>query len=469
MGMLPGVGTPGFAGLSAAAARGLQLSGYQDRPITTGQVLGEMMGAGMKAYQEQKKSDLADRIAMAKLAQPSDFAKKIALAAIDPSTPEGQAMVQKMLMKPDTVFMGGDEQKKEAYKAALAARKEMLKQSNADRELGVRLDTAINLLEAGVPTGRLTAAMLPLKQLAREAGVLGDEELKNLSNQEIIDSVAAFLTPRMRVVGSGASSDRDMDFFARATVRMANTPEANLVIAKMQKQVMDYNKKRLDLFDDYVKKNGDDFGFGRFADEELGQVYQKFSTDEELAEAIERGLIKEGDVFFNNMPRVGEFDILTKENDVMAKLPTQRKYDVGTGRTQMDVYTDIARAAIGQGMGFGFADELEAAVRSMFTDKTYDETVKQIRADIESFRETDPIKAYGAEIAGSIITGGGLARLGAQKLAGTALSGTQKAAVIGAGESAVYGAGAGEGVSGKLSGAIVSAPIGAVTAGLGQK
>ena len=250
---------------------------------------------------------------MAKLTQPSDFAKKLALAGIDPSTPEGQAMVQKMLMKPDTVFMGGDEQKKEAYKAALAARKEMLKQVNADRELGVRLDTAINLLEAGVPTGRLTAAMLPLKQLAREAGVLGDEELQNLSNQEIIDSVAAFLTPRMRVVGSGASSDRDMDFFARATVRMANTPEANLVIAKMQKQVMDYNKKRLDLFDDYVKKNGDDFGFGRFADEELGQVYQKFATDEGLAEAIEKGLIKEGDVFFNNKPGVGEFDILTKE------------------------------------------------------------------------------------------------------------------------------------------------------------
>ena len=153
----------------------------------------------------------------------------------------------------------------------------------------------------------------------------------------------------------------------------------------------------------------------------------------------------------------------------MANLPTQRKYDVGTGRTQMDVYTDIARAAIGQGMGFGFGDELEAAVRSMFTDKTYDETVKQIRADIDRFRETDPIKAYGAEIAGSMITGGGLARLGAQKLAGTALSGTQKAAAIGAGESAVYGAGAGEGVSGKLSGAIVSAPIGAATAGLGQK
>lgn len=311
MGMLPGVGTPGFAGLSAAAARGLQLSGYQDRPITTGQVLGEMMGAGMKAYQEQKKSDLADRIAMAKLAQPSDFAKKLALAGIDPSTPEGQAMVQKMLMKPDTVFMGGNKQKEEAYKAALATRKTMLTQIEKDRELGVRLDQAIDLLQAGVPTGRLQSAMLPLKQLARELNVLSDEQVSELTNQEIINSVASFLVPRMRVVGSGASSDKDMAFFAEATVRMANTPEANLVIATMQKQLMDYNKKRLNLFEKFVKKHGDDFGFSEFADAEMGNFYEKAMTNEQLTQLVDGGLIKEGDVFYNGKTK--EFDILTKD------------------------------------------------------------------------------------------------------------------------------------------------------------
>lgn len=65
--LTPAVGTPAFAGLSEAAATGLQLSGYQDRPITTGQGLGAMFSAGMKAYQEQKRADLADRIAMAEL------------------------------------------------------------------------------------------------------------------------------------------------------------------------------------------------------------------------------------------------------------------------------------------------------------------------------------------------------------------------------------------------------------------
>jgi len=75
MGMLPGIDTPGGAGLSAAAARGLQLSGYQDRPITTGQVLGEMAAAGMEAYSKaqaaetaERRANLADQLAMAELA-----------------------------------------------------------------------------------------------------------------------------------------------------------------------------------------------------------------------------------------------------------------------------------------------------------------------------------------------------------------------------------------------------------------
>lgn len=311
MGKLPAVGTPAFEGLGQAAATGLQLSGYRDRPITTGEGLGAMFGAGMKAYSEAKRADLADKIALAKLGEKSDFEKRLELAGIDKDTPEGQRLIREMLTKADTVFMGGDEQKKEAYKAALATRKEMLAQVNKDRELGVRLDQAIDLLQGGAPTGRLQSAMLPLKQLAREFNVLSEDQIADLTSQEIIDNVASYLVPRMRVVGSGASSDRDMDFFARATIRMANTPQANLVIAKMQKQLMDFNKKRLNLFEQYVKKNGDDFGFAEFADQEMGNFYERAMTDEEFTQLIDDGLIKEGDVFYNGM--TNEFDVLTKD------------------------------------------------------------------------------------------------------------------------------------------------------------
>ena len=316
--LTPAMGTPAQAGLASAAATGLQLSGYRPVPITTAEGLGAMMQAGMKSYNEAKaaeaaakRADLADRIAIAQLNKKSDFESRLELAGIDPTTPEGQKKVQEMLMKSDTIFMGGDKQKEEAYKAALATRKVMQQQVEKDRELGVRLETVIDLLRGGAETGRISAAMLPLKQLAAEAGLLGDEELQNLTNQEVINSVASYLVPRMRVVGSGASSDKDMDFFSKSTVRMANTPEANLVIATMQKQIMDYNKKRLSLFERYVKKHGDDFGFADFADEKMGRVYQRAMTDEQFTQLVDDGLIKEGDVFFNG--KTNEFDVLEKD------------------------------------------------------------------------------------------------------------------------------------------------------------
>lgn len=48
---MPAKGSPELAGLSAAAATGLQLSGYQDRPLTTGQIFGSMLGTYNEAQQ----------------------------------------------------------------------------------------------------------------------------------------------------------------------------------------------------------------------------------------------------------------------------------------------------------------------------------------------------------------------------------------------------------------------------------
>jgi len=73
--LTPAVGTPAFAGLSEAAATGLQLSGYQDKPITTGQGLGAMFGAGMKAYTAEKKAQAAAELA--KQQRETDIALKM--------------------------------------------------------------------------------------------------------------------------------------------------------------------------------------------------------------------------------------------------------------------------------------------------------------------------------------------------------------------------------------------------------
>lgn len=74
-----------------------------------------------------------------------------------------------------------------------------------------------------------------------------------------------------------------------------------------------------------------------------------------------------------------------------------------------DYAIDMARAGF-QGVTRGYGDELEAGAKALYQkfiegkdfSTAYDETVKEIRGDIKSFREDEPFKAYGSEIAGSI-------------------------------------------------------------------
>lgn len=327
--------SPTGMGLATAALTGLEMAGPQPVPTSTGQILARAGMAGLQAYASGKEAEQARETAQQRLEldrQRLETERLRAEAALQTKpkittamanaeamglvrgTPAYNDFIQRSVEAGGTkIFMGGDKQKELAYKAALETRGVMQKQVGQDRELAARLETAIDLLKSGAETGRIQTALMPLKQIGREFGFLTDEQVRDLSEQEIIEAAAAFLTPRMRVTGSGASSDRDMNFFQRATVRMANTPEANLVIATMQKQVMDYNKRRLSLFDSYVQKEGHDFGFGDYADEKQGSVYQRVGTDTEFTKMIEDGKIKPGDVFFNAFEGVNEFQIYDPE------------------------------------------------------------------------------------------------------------------------------------------------------------
>ena len=313
--------SPTGMGLATAALTGLEMAGPQRVPTSTGQILARAGMAGLQAFGKATEAEQARKAAQQKLdidRQRLETERLRAEAAMQtkPKVTTAMANAEAMGLVRGTpayndfikrsveaggtkIFMGGNKQKEMAYGAALQTRKGMQEQVGKDRELAARRETAIDLLRSGAETGRVQSALMPLRQIGRELGFLTDEQVRDLSEQEIIEAAAAFLTPRMRVTGSGASSDRDMNFFQRATVRMANTPEANLVIATMQKQVMDYNKRRLSLFDKYLEQNGHDFGFGDYADEQQGSVYQRVGNDKEFTKMIEEGKIKPGDVFFN--------------------------------------------------------------------------------------------------------------------------------------------------------------------------
>ena len=126
---------------------------------------------------------------------------------------------------------------------------------------------------------------------------------------------------------------------------------------------------------------------------------------------------------------------------------------------------NLLRAGL-QGVTFGFADELEAMARAAASDRTYQQEVKDIREDIEEFRETNPVAAYGTEILGAIPTGVGL---GIGLLRAGIGTGVRGAAKLGAIEGGIYGTGEGEGVEGTIKTAAIGTGIGAVGGAVGEK
>lgn len=148
----------------------------------------------------------------------------------------------------------------------------------------------------------------------------------------------------------------------------------------------------------------------------------------------------------------------------MATLPTEKKYAAKMDRTYTDIAADIGRAAA-QGMTLGFSDELYGLFAEYMLGKDYDEAVAEVREGLERFRESDPVKAYGFEILGGMLAGGGVAGVAR----GAGMAATRGTGIkLGAGEAATYGAGTGETAGERVVGAITGAPIGAGGTYIGQ-
>lgn len=55
-----------------------------------------------------------------------------------------------------------------------------------------------------------------------------------------------------------------------------------------------------------------------------------------------------------------------------------------------------------QGASFGFADEAQAALGTMFSDQTYRDRWQELQAQIEAAKKANPVRYYGGEVGGSL-------------------------------------------------------------------
>lgn len=153
------------------------------------------------------------------------------------------------------------------------------------------------------------------------------------------------------------------------------------------------------------------------------------------------------------------------------------KYAPKAAAAEEGTLSKVARAAdgyvrqIADGVTFGLADKVAAKLDEMTgRGGSYDDNLKTERARTETFAEENPISATAAQIAGGIVTGGGLAKAGVTLL--PRVAGKGMAAKIGAGaaEGAAYGAVTGAGhtdgqASDYVDGAAEGAKYGALIGG----
>lgn len=316
---MPARGTPADAGLRAAASTGLQLSGYQDRPMTLGQGLGAMLGAYTEAEQataqrqaEAQQQALSNELAMMELYQkampePSKARQAAIDVGLNPDTPEGQQFMTDFLMKTGGVTVEAPKTES-AYQAELG-KYAVTRLKDLDTELTneqtniiPRLNLIESAIEGGVETGAGAGFFLDVKRIANAMGVLPSDQIDQLGDQELVQKTISYLIPRYRVAGSGSTSDMEINLFAAAVPSLSTTTQGNLMLIKGMKQMSRFKKQYRDDYMDYLSRNqGDPTGFEAEFERSGASPFYSPESNEELNALAEKGFIQEGDIFYDNV------------------------------------------------------------------------------------------------------------------------------------------------------------------------
>lgn len=123
--------------------------------------------------------------------------------------------------------------------------------TSADEAVVLRSDVeTLSGLLSGIQTGRGTEARLGLAQMAKSVGL--DAVADKLTGGKMDEMEAALsimdkLTPRMRVPGSGATSDMEMRTFRNALPSLLKQPGGNALVTDTYRGMLDYQAAAGDL------------------------------------------------------------------------------------------------------------------------------------------------------------------------------------------------------------------------------
>jgi hypothetical protein len=140
-----------------------------------------------------------------------------------------------------------------------------------------------------------------------------------------------------------------------------------------------------------------------------------------------------------------EFTVTAPKNATPEQVRAYAQQQFSSARQTSSEPVNAART-LGQGITFGFGDEIEAGIRAPFSSRNYGEIRDDIRSNLTGFKQENPMTALTLELGGGLVVPGGALKLGGQGLKAAMVGNTgwqtaKRGAAVGAGSGAIAGAG----------------------------
>ena len=306
----------------------LKASQFSPRPVSFAEALGTAMETGSlrqkdsdlmafekEKFNEQKAQNIVSNflankkldIDQQKLLQPqlSNFTKSLIAANIDPSSKQGIALLEQELAKASTTINLDKTDaaiKLETFKMDRDFLKEEKKTIRGQKEINQKLTLMKNLLESGeIETNKFAGFRREILGIAQAFNLLNDSELGELEGLQTFESLASYIIPRMRAVGSGATSDFEVSMYTRAAPNITNTTNGNLKIIAGFQQVNEFNIRKANEMEKWLRKNKSLDGFETFWEDETGdQVFPQYSNQDSFDELVKSGKLKKNQYVIYN-------------------------------------------------------------------------------------------------------------------------------------------------------------------------
>ena len=304
------------SGSGQALGRGLlEASGYSATPISFGQALSQGLNYLSEFNAQNKKdqferdkfeylqkqdaiaNDLKMKEIVANSNKPTELMRNLQMAGIDPSSTQGQQIITDYLTKSQVNIDQKTDSQIEVNKFNLGADlvKENKKVVQENKNINSKLSVAKSLIENGkIPdTNKFTGLKKSIASSMNALGMLDEGEQEELSNLETFDALIAYMVPRMRAVGSGSTSDFEVQMYQLAAASMSNTPDANLKIIAGFQQFNDYNVRYTEAMEKWLYKNNNLEGFeADWVSKNGTDVFLQYTDQESFDELVSSGRLQ---------------------------------------------------------------------------------------------------------------------------------------------------------------------------------